>query len=192
MLESAQQVAIGGGLLEKFLLGSSGHALFEAFDQVVAAALDEQSRIARCLRVALVAGQACYAGTLAALDVILQARARVIAVQVNGATGHQEPLMNEMQDASGQAGREIWSKIERAIFLDAASEIHSRIFLRRGELDVRIGLIIAQENIEFRLIALDKIVFERKRLALIVDDDSFQVGDLANQRTGLGVHPARL
>ena len=49
ILQRAQQIAIGGGLLEKFLLGRGGHAFFQALDQIVAAAFKKQPRIARPL-----------------------------------------------------------------------------------------------------------------------------------------------
>jgi hypothetical protein len=41
IFQGAQQVAIGGGLLEEFLLRGGGHALFQALDQVVTAAFEE-------------------------------------------------------------------------------------------------------------------------------------------------------
>ena len=45
-------------------------------------------------------------------------------------------------------------------------------------------------DVEFRLVALDEIVFERERFARIVEDDGVEVGDFAGERAGFGVHPA--
>src|SRR5690348_17996750 len=36
VFERAEEIAIGGGLLEEFFFGGSGHALFERFDEVAA------------------------------------------------------------------------------------------------------------------------------------------------------------
>ena len=103
----------------------------------------------------------------------------MVARQVHRAARDHESLVNEVQNAPRQTGREIGPKIKRAVLLDPPGEINARIFFRRGELDVRIGLVVAQQNVEFRVIALDEIIFKRQRLALVVHHDRFQVGDLA-------------
>src|ERR1700720_1486127 len=100
--------------------------------------------------------------------------------------------MNEMQNASRQTWWEIRTKIQRTVLFNAPREIHTRVLFRRGELDVGVGLVIAEKNIEFRVVALDEIVFERQSLALVVDHNGFQVGNFTNQGTCFGVHPPRL
>ena len=51
IFESAEKIAIGGGLFEKFFFGGGGHALFEALDQVVALAFEKEARVAHGFRV---------------------------------------------------------------------------------------------------------------------------------------------
>src|SRR6185437_1255757 len=55
------------------------------------------------------------------------------------------------------------------------------------ELDVGIGLVVAQQDVEARLALLDEVVFERERLVLVGDRDVLEVHGLAHQRAGLGV-----
>ncbi len=55
------------------------------------------------------------------------------------------------------------------------------------KLDVRIGLVVAQQDIEARLALLDEVVFEGQSLAFVVDEDVVQIDGLAHQGTCLGV-----
>ena len=50
------------------------------------------------------------------MDVILQAGARMEARQIHGAGRHQKMLVNQMDEAIGEAGREVGAEIERSIF----------------------------------------------------------------------------
>ena len=106
--------------------------------------------------------------------------------------GTRKVLVDEVHDAVRQAVREIRAEVERAVFAQPARDVDARIFLKRGEADVRIGLVVAQQDVELRLVLLDEVVFERQRFAFVVHDDVIEVGDFADQRTGLGVGPARL
>src|SRR5580704_6679462 len=97
-----------------------------------------------------------------------------------------------MKNAACEAGGKIGAKIERAIFLDAAREIDAWIFFGSSEFDVRVGFVVAKNDIELGAILLDEIVFERKSFALVAHEDGFDVGDFTGERTGLGVDPAGL
>ena len=61
------------------------------------------------------------------------------------------------------------------------------IAVGEGELDVGIGLVVAQQDVEARLALLDEVVFERQRLMLVVDQDVLDVDGFAHERAGLGV-----
>ena len=95
-----------------------------------------------------------------------------------------------MDDPVREAVREERPEVNRAVFDQAPRDVHARIFLKRRVSDVRVRLVVAQQHIEFRLILLDQIVFERQGFALVVHDDVVDVRDFAHQRTGLGIHPA--
>ena len=79
VFERAEEIAIGGGLLEEFLLGGCGHALLEAFDEVAALAVEEEADVADGFGVLQFGGEAFDAGAVAALDVVLEAGARMSA-----------------------------------------------------------------------------------------------------------------
>ena len=115
----------------------------------------------------------------------------MMARQIHRAGRNAEILVNEMDDAVRQAVREKRAEVERAVFAQAAGDVDARIFLKGREANVGIGLVVAQQHVEFRLVLLDEIVFERQGLALVVHDDVVEVGDFAHQRAGLGIGPAR-
>src|SRR3954471_18999823 len=96
-----------------------------------------------------------------------------------------------MKNAAGEAGGKEWTEVERAIFLDAASEINAGIFFGGGEPDVGIGFVVTQKDIELGVIFLDELIFERQSFAAIIEDDGFEIGDFTDERVGLGVNPAR-
>jgi hypothetical protein len=56
-----------------------------------------------------------------------------------------------------------------------------------GELDVRICLVVAQQDVVARLPLLDQVVLERQRFLLVVDLDEIDLARLADQGTGLGI-----
>ena len=156
----------------------------------MAAPFEKQAHIARGFRVALVSRQTGHARTKTALDVVLQARPRVAARQINRAGRHEEPLVNKMQNPSRQTRRKVGAEIERTVFLDSPSEIYARIFFAGRELDVRICLVVAKDDVELRPVLLDEIVFERQGFAFVANQNGFQLGDLPRQRAGLRVDPA--
>ena len=113
VFERAEEVAIGGGLFEEFLFGGGGHALFEAFDQVAALAVEKKADVADGFGVLLVGGEACDARAVAALNVVLEAGARVIAREIDVAAGDHEALVDEGEDAAREIRGKIRAEVER-------------------------------------------------------------------------------
>ncbi len=110
IFERAEKIAIGGGLFEEFLFGGGGHALFEALDQILAFAIEEQAGVANGLGVLLIGGEAGNAGSVATLDVVLQAGARMVASEIDVARRNHEALVDEgagcgARDWPGNTGR---------------------------------------------------------------------------------------
>ena len=95
-----------------------------------------------------------------------------------------------MDDPVREAVREKRPEINRAVFDQAPRHVHARIFLERGVANVRVRLVVAQQDIEFRLVLLDQIVFERQGFALVVHDDVIEIRDFPHQRAGFGIQPA--
>ncbi len=125
------------------------------------------------------------------MDVILQAGPWMTPAQIHGARRHQKMLVDQMNQPVSEAGREVRPEVGRAVFVQPARHIDAWVFLERRVTDVGIGLVVAQEDVELRHVPLDEIVFKRQRLFLVVHDDVVKVGNFANERTGLGVLPAR-
>ncbi len=76
-----------------------------------------------------------------------------------------------------QIARKVRTEVSGAVFAQPPRHVHARIFFA-GQLDVRIGLVVAQQDIEARLPLLDEIVLERQRLFLVVDQDVIDVARL--------------
>ena len=53
--------------------------------------------------------------------------------------------------------------------------------------DVRKALVVAQHDVEARLVRLDEVELEQQRLGLGVRDRDFDVGDLLDERLDLGI-----
>src|ERR1700687_5669378 len=99
VFQSAQKIAIGGGLFEEFFFGGGGHAGFEALHQVVALAFEKEAGVAKGFGIALVGGETFDARAQTALYVVLQAGAWMIAGEIDVARGNEKSFVNEVQDA---------------------------------------------------------------------------------------------
>ena len=98
--------------------------------------------------------------------------------------------MYERKDAAREAGWKIGAEIERAVFLYFAGEVHAGIFFAGRELDIWVGFVVEKTDVEFWLILLDEIIFEREGFAWVGEDDGIEIGDFAGERAGFCVHPA--
>ena len=118
------------------------------------------------------------------MNVKLQAWLRMIPRQIHLARRHLEMPVNEMHQPVRQVAGKIRPEVSRAVFYQTPRDIHARIPLA-GQLDIRIGFVVPQQNVEARLILLDQVVLERQRLFLVVDQNVIDVARLGDQRPGL-------
>ncbi len=95
--------------------------------------------------------------------------------------------VNEMHDAVCEAVRKIWAKIERAIFQQTPCNVDARKSFKGRVADVRVSFVVAQQNIKFRFVLLDQIIFKRQCLALVVHHDVFHVRNFSDERTSLRI-----
>ena len=65
--------------------------------------------------------------------------------------------MNQVHDAIGQIRRKIRAVVRAAIFAQTPRDINPGKALAQGELHVRISLIVAQQDVEARLLLLDQV-----------------------------------
>ncbi len=68
---------------------------------------------------------------------------------------------------------------------DPPHDQHAGKRLAQGHGDLRIALVVAQPDVESRLVLLDECVLEQQRLRLGRDDDRLEVGDLPLQHLPL-------
>ena len=123
------------------------------------------------------------------MDVIFQARMRMLARQIDIARRHFEMPMNEVDQTMRQVAGKIRTVIGGPVFFQAARHIHARISFA-GELDVGISLVVAQQDVVARLVLLDEIIFERQRFFFVVDLNEIDGPRFADQRSGFDVGQA--
>jgi len=97
--------------------------------------------------------------------------------------------MNQIDNAIGEIGREVRTEVNASVLAQAAGHINSRETLSEGQLDVGVSLVVAQQDVEARLLLLDEVILERERLFVIGDNDVVDIDRLADERAGLRVFP---
>jgi hypothetical protein len=95
--------------------------------------------------------------------------------------------VDQVDDPVGEVAGKVWAVIVAAVLAQAARHVNPGITLAQGELDIGIGLVVAQENVEARLLLLDQVVLKRQRLLIVVDNDVFNVHRLAQQASRFGI-----
>ena len=90
------------------------------------------------------------------MNVMLQARSRTLAIDLNAAITNQEIPLYQLQRFSGESGGEKRSGVVRAILLHAPGDHCPRVGLLNSDLDIRIGFVIAQQDVVTRLVLLDQ------------------------------------
>jgi len=127
------------------------------------------------------------AGAEAAADVVLEAGARVVAGEIDLATGQEEAAMDEVDDAVGEIAGEVGTVVDAAVAAEAAGDEDFRPAIAEGELDVGVGFVVAQQDVEAGLALLDEVVFQGEGFVLVVDEDVVDVDGIAHEGAGFGV-----
>jgi hypothetical protein len=95
--------------------------------------------------------------------------------------------MDELDHAVGEVAGKVRAVVGRAVLAQAARDEDLGETVGEGELDVGVGLVVAQQDVEARLALLDEVVFEREGFVLVGDEDVLDVDGLAHERAGFGV-----
>ena len=95
--------------------------------------------------------------------------------------------MDEVDNPVSQVPRKVGAVIDTAVAAQTAGHEDLGPAIAERELHIRIGFVVAQQDVEARLALLDEVVFQRQRLVLVVDQDVVDVDRVAHQRSGLGV-----
>jgi len=115
-------VAKTRGELELHVLRGLLHACGEAGFELAGFAFEEELHVADGLLVIFLRDQAFDAGAEAALDVVLQAGARMIAVEVDLAGRDEEAAMDDVDKAMREVAGEVWAEVGGAVFAQAAGD----------------------------------------------------------------------
>ncbi len=185
-LELRKLIAVLRGALEVELRGRLLHALAEPLGHDVAAALEEQDRVLEVARVVLLRDQA-DARRGAALDLVLQARPAPILEVTVLAAPELEELLELAQRLAHRARVRVRAEQLRFARARTAVEREPRKGVIRGQLDVRIALVVAQHDVEPRPMLLDQVVLEHQRFGLGARDRDLDARDRAHHRDGLRV-----
>ena len=78
--------------------------------------------------------------------------------------------VDEVHQTVGEIAGKIGAEVGRAVLLEPPRDIHARIRLL-GQLDVGIGLVIAQQDVVLRLVLLDQVVLKSECLFLVADEN---------------------
>src|SRR5579863_3855061 len=101
------------------------------------------------------------------MNVVLQTSAWMKARKIDLATGQQEAAMDQLGDAIGKVAGEIRPVIGRTVFAQAAGDKDFGESIGERELDVGVGLIVAQQDVEARLALLHEVVFQGEGFVLV-------------------------
>ena len=83
------------------------------------------------------------------------------------------------------AGKER-AEVSGAVLAQAAGDVDARVALA-GQLDVGVGLVVAQQHVEARLVLLDEIVLEGEGFLFVVDQNVVDVARFRDQASGLDI-----
>src|SRR3989344_6425568 len=108
--------------------------------------------------VAFAANQA-HARGRAALDLVLQAGARTVAEKTVLALAHTEYFLQQVDRFAHGKRRRIGTEITALLALGATVKSDAWKFLAVGYEDIRIALVVAQQNVVTRVQRLDEIIF---------------------------------
>ena len=178
-------------LLVALLVGRGAHAAVEAVEHLLRLPLEEQARVPDRLRVLRLAADLGDARRDAALDVVLQAGAAALPRDDLVARTDAEQAVREGHRPPGERGREERAGVVVAVAGHLPRHEHAGEALGRRELQVRVVLVVPQEDVEPRRALLDQVVLEGEGLDERVRDDDLQAGDLVEQGVGLGARAVR-
>ena len=164
------------------------HRTGQFVDHRAAASFEEHFRMAHVIAV-VVHGNQLHAGRRATPDLVLQARSRAVPEIAVLALAHLEQLLHQVEAfAHGKRAR-IRPEIAPRHIACAAMKSEPRIVLATREVDIRIALVVAQQDVVARLERFDQLRFEQQRFALGARHRDVRAGDLRHHGSDARLHP---
>ena len=170
-----QAVALERGLLEALLGGRLQHPPLELALDVREAPGEEVDHAVDALAV-LLARDVAHARGLAALDVVVEARVAAAPPGLGpGAGAEHEHLRQHLERGPHALGVGVGPEVHAVAAMALAGEVHAREVLVQRDRDERVGLVVAQADVEARPVLLDEALLGQQRLGLGGDDDALHV-----------------
>src|SRR5207253_8010796 len=120
------------------------------------------------------------------LDVVVETRPlRHLRRHVVVAAAYREDVFHHVERASHRAHIGIGTEVTGAVVLHASRYEYSRKRLLNRDFDVGIRLVIAQRDVEARMVFLDEICFEYQRVSFARHHDGFEIADETDQMSCL-------
>src|ERR1700752_994469 len=140
-----EQVAVLCRQLKLFGSRCIFHALAQRLFQLRWAAFKEHLRVTPGFTIGLRRSQALNAGSKAALNVVLKARTRMVAGKIDLAAWDHEAAVDDFGDPVGEVSWKIRAIVSAAVFPQASGDEYLRKSIPQRQLDIRIGLVVAQQ-----------------------------------------------
>ena len=185
LLDGPELVAEHGRPLELQAFGGLLHAAAYRFDDAVGLTLQEQHHLIDDLGV-LVPVYRADARSYAAVDVEVEARARVVARDGLGAGAVGEQLLQQVERAPHAARAGERPEVARAVVGHLARDVHLRKFLGNVDFDERVALVVFEARIVLGLPLLDEVALQDQRLLLGLRDYELEVLHPAHHVADLG------
>ncbi len=172
-------------LLVLQVVGRRQHAAPQVGDQLAVAPFEEHPGVFYRLGVLRLAADLLDTGRDTALDVVFETGPPAPAGDDLVAGPDAEQLVGERHRLARQGRRQERTGVVVAVAGDPARHEHPRKRLGGGQLQIRIVLIIAQQDVEPRRALLDEVILERQCLDQRVGDDDLEPRHLIEQGIGL-------
>ena len=165
-----EPVAEDGGALELLRVRGLGHLALEvALDVAVAAGEEVDDRVDPAP--VLLAVDVADAGRRAALDVVVEAGDAGAAAGLRALAGAVlEQAPEQVEGLAHPLRRRVGAEVDPPRAVALAGEVDARELLVEADPDVRIGLVVAQADVELRPVALDELLLGEQRLGLGLGD----------------------
>ena len=186
-LHGAHRVAQLRRFFVPFTVGRGEHPRPQRLHELFVLAFEEQLRHVDRARVLVRGANSIHARGDAALDVVFEARAAAFAGDHLVARSDAEQTMRQRHGLAGETRRQERAGVEAAIALHAARDEDAREPFVRRQLQIRIILVVAEQDVVLRRPLFDQVVLERQRLDDRIGDDNLKAHDLVEQRIGLRI-----
>ena len=180
--DGLQAVAVERGALVVLLARVPVHAVLEIALDLLEAPAQERDHAVDPLPVLLL-GHVADAGRPAALDVVVEAGGAGVAARLGALAAAQlEDLAQQVERAAHALGARVGAEVDAVAPVPLAREVDARELLVEADRDVGVRLVVAQPDVEARLVLLDEGLLGEQRLRLGGDHERLEVVDLVGQR----------